>query len=115
MFRSKTLLAAFFLAGSMLVFADDAAKPHHHTARLTKPWSELSSLSDDQKRDILTIHAKANEQIKAINLKEHADILALLNDDQKRELGEIEEKHGGKASNNGSTATTKPSAENTTP
>lgn len=87
--------AALLLAGSVLAFTDDEtkpAKPHAHAVKLTKPWSELSDLTDDQKKQILEIHGKANEERKAIEVKEHADIEALLTDDQKKELTTLEEK-----------------------
>lgn len=60
--------------------------------RLTKPWSGLSSLSDDQKTQIAAIHAKTLEQIKAIQAEEKEQILALLTPEQKAELTAIEEK-----------------------
>ena len=55
-------------------------------ARLTQPWTKMSSLSDEQKEKIRAIHTKANDDVKAIHEKERADIVALLSDDQKNEL-----------------------------
>ena len=108
--------AADLLAGSVLVFADDeakSAKPKAHAVRLTKPWSELSGLTDDQKKQILEIHGKANEEIAAIKEKEHTDIVALLTDDQKKEvttLEEAEKKKGHASKEKEEAPTTKPVA-----
>ena len=60
--------------------------------RLTKPWRDLASLSDDQKRQINQIHRKATQEVKAIEQREHDEILALLNDQQKAELKAMLEK-----------------------
>ena len=60
--------------------------------RLTKPWSGLHSLSDDQKRQINQIHRKAVAEKKAIEQKEKDDVMALLNDQQKAELTALLEK-----------------------
>jgi Spy/CpxP family protein refolding chaperone len=98
MFRSKFIPLAVIalLSGSMLVFADDTTTTpppeHHHKTRLTKPWSELTDLTDDQKSKILDLHAKAIEEIKAIQAKEHEDIMTLLTDDQKKQVAELDEK-----------------------
>ncbi len=105
--------AALLIAGSVLAFADDEvkpAKPHVHAVKLTKPWSELADLTDDQKKQILEIHGKANEEKKAIEVKEHTDIEALLTDDQKKELKTLEEKSRKTAHEKTETSTTKPTA-----
>jgi Spy/CpxP family protein refolding chaperone len=60
------------------------------TGRLTKPWSQVSSLSDEQKSKIRQIHAKAVADKKAIDEKERVDILALLNDEQKAEVEKLD-------------------------
>jgi Spy/CpxP family protein refolding chaperone len=57
--------------------------------RLVKPWSDMTSLSDDQKMKIVDIHKKSNEERKAIDQKEHEAIMALLNDDQKAEAEKL--------------------------
>jgi len=59
------------------------------TARLTQPWSKISTLSDEQKSRIREIHGKAIAEINAIREKENADILALLNDEQKAEAQKL--------------------------
>lgn len=61
-------------------------------ARLTKPWNELKDLTDEEKTKILGIHEQANEQVNAIRMKEHQDILAVLTDEQRKEVSEIEAK-----------------------
>jgi hypothetical protein len=60
--------------------------------RLTKPWRDLSSLSEDQKKQIAAIHRKAVQETNAIEEREKADIMALLNEQQKSELKSIQEK-----------------------
>jgi len=104
--RAVPALAVVLLA-SVFVVADDTptkadkkpaasakadkaaeAKP----VRLTKPWKDLSSLSEDQKRQINQIHRKAVEETKAIEQREKADIMALLSDQQKAELTALQEK-----------------------
>ena len=64
---------------------EKTAKKSAKAPRLTKPWSDMSSLSDDQKMKIADIHKKSLEEKKAIDQKEHDAIMALLNDDQKAE------------------------------
>jgi Spy/CpxP family protein refolding chaperone len=100
---SKWLAIGALLAtgGTVLIAADTPATPPAEpapttkparAAHLTKPWSELSDLSDDVKAQIIAIHEKANQDRDAINRKERADIEALLTDDQKKEVSEIEAK-----------------------
>ncbi len=108
--------AALVLAGSVFVLADEAkpdAKPAKpaHVAKLTNSWSELSSITDDQKKQILEVHAKANEEIKAIHAKEKSDILALLTPAQKKELAQVEERDAdAKKGVKEAAPTTKPTA-----
>ena len=68
------------------------ATPRRSRAGLTKPWNELKDLTDDEKARIIDIHRKAVDQVHEIEAKEHADILALLSDQQKKEVAEIEAK-----------------------
>ena len=76
--------------------ADAEAKPARgaqaRQVRLTKPWSGLASLSDEQKRQINQIHRKAVAEKRAVDKRERDDIMALLNDQQKAELTAMEEK-----------------------
>ena len=61
-------------------------------AGLTRPWNELKDLTDDEKTRIIEIHRKTVEQVHEIEAKEHADILAMLSDQQKKEVADIEAK-----------------------
>jgi hypothetical protein len=76
--------------------AASTAKPQKSAeakaVRLTKPWKDLTSLSDDQKRQISQIHRKAVDEVKAVEQREKADIMALLSDQQKAELTALQEK-----------------------
>jgi hypothetical protein len=72
--------------------AKKQAKAEARPVRLTKPWSNLASLTDEQRRQINQIHRKALEDIKAIDQRERADVMALLSDQQKAELKALEEK-----------------------
>ena len=94
-FRWVLVVACALLVGAFVtVRAADEAKPAADSAksdsgaskaRLTQPWSKMSSLSDDQKTKIKEIHAKTLDEIKAIHDKENAEIMTLLSDDQKAE------------------------------
>ena len=68
----------------------EPAKPAATAApvKLTKPWSDLTTLSEDQKQKIHEIHVKALAQVNEIEKQEKADIMALLTDAQKSELKE---------------------------
>jgi Spy/CpxP family protein refolding chaperone len=68
------------------------AKPSASTAKLTKPWSDLTTLSDDQKAKIEAIHKKSLAESSAIDKKEKEDITAVLTDAQKAELKELTSK-----------------------
>jgi Spy/CpxP family protein refolding chaperone len=68
------------------------ATPRRSRAGLTKPWNELKDLTDDEKTRIIEIHRKAVDQVHEIEAREHADILALLSEQQKKEVAEIEAK-----------------------
>ncbi len=60
--------------------------------RLTKPWSLLEDLTQEQKEQINKIHMAALEEKKKIDDKEEADATAVLTDAQKAELLKAEEK-----------------------
>jgi hypothetical protein len=64
--------------------------PSRGSTRLTRPWSQLSELSDDTKTKIIAIHRKSVDDVNAIRAKEREDILALLSDAQKKQLVDIE-------------------------
>ena len=69
-----------------------AGKGQARAARLTKPWKDMSSLSEEQKKQIADIHRKAVQDKNVIEEREKADIMALLNDQQKGELKSMQEK-----------------------
>ena len=75
--------------------------------RLTRPWNQLTDLSDDLKGKIIGIHSKANAEVNAIRTKEHEEILALLSDPQKKEVADIEAQD---RTRNRRGSTTRPSA-----
>ncbi len=84
----------FMSAAGVFVRAAEPAgeKPRKQgMGRLTQPWSKISSLSDEQKTRIREIHGKAVAEINAIREKENAEILALLNDEQKAEAQKLME------------------------
>ena len=54
--------------------------------RLTKPWSDLKSLTDEQKAKIIEIHRQAVAAKKEIDRKEKEDVMALLTPEQQAEL-----------------------------
>jgi hypothetical protein len=112
---------AVVLFGSVCVAADDAAKSQpgdgaraaraastsekgakpqaaargsgqSRASRLTKPWRDMASLSEEQKKQIASIHRKAVQDKSVIEEREKADIMALLNDQQKGELKAMQEK-----------------------
>ena len=66
--------------------SDKPAKAQPKAARLTKPWKDLNSLSEEQKKQIADIHKKAVQDKNVIEQRENADIMALLSDSQKAEL-----------------------------
>lgn len=70
--------------------ADGADKPR--SRRLVKPWSEMTSLSDEQKGQIIEIHQQALEDRKAIDRREREQIVALLTEEQQTELRDLEDK-----------------------
>jgi hypothetical protein len=87
--KPLVVVIAMVLLGTFVVRAQDAAKPR--AIRLVKPWSQMTSLTDEQKGKIADIHAKANAAKKEIEAKERADILSLLSDEQKAEAKKVEE------------------------
>jgi Spy/CpxP family protein refolding chaperone len=59
------------------------------TVRLVKPWSDMTSLSDDQKTKINDLHKKALAEIKEVKQREVDAILAVLNEEQKAEYSKL--------------------------
>ena len=66
--------------------SERTAKAQPRASRLTKPWRDLGSLTEEQKKQIADIHRKAVQDKNVIEEREKADIMALLNDQQKSEL-----------------------------
>lgn len=58
--------------------------------RLTKPWADLTTLTEEQKVRISEIHAEYVEKRKALEEEEEAAIMALLSDESKAELEQYE-------------------------
>jgi len=83
------LIAAFAL---VVRAASPTTKPTTRPSggRLFAPYSKMTSLNDEQRNHIREIHRKALAAIHDIESKQTEDIMALLNDDQKKELHEIE-------------------------
>lgn len=109
------LLGAAVLAATPSGDSPSTSTPRRQrAARLTKPWSELKDLTDEEKTKILGVHEQANEQVNAIRMKEHQDILALLTDDQRKEVAEIEakDKEAARESRSRRSSTAAPSGEN---
>jgi Spy/CpxP family protein refolding chaperone len=90
------IFAAVSMTGSILIAADEMAAPtteptaEHHRSWLVKPWSDLTTLTDEQKAKIEKIHADSTEAQREIRDKERADIEALLTTDQKGQLMTME-------------------------
>jgi Spy/CpxP family protein refolding chaperone len=72
--------------------AQTASQSEARAVRLTKPWKDLTSLTEDQKRKINEIHRKSTQEVKAIEQRERDDIMALLSEPQKAELTAMLEK-----------------------
>jgi hypothetical protein len=82
-------------AGAAAAGASDrpaSARGQARSLRLTKPWRDMSSLTDEQKKQIAEIHRKAVQDKKVVDDREKADIMALLNDPQKAELKGLQDK-----------------------
>lgn len=69
-----------------LLGAGDAHMPH-----LTKPWSQLADLTEDQKSQLIQIHRAARAQIQQILAQERRDSLAILTQKQLDQLRDIED------------------------
>lgn len=59
--------------------------------RVPKPYSAITTLTDEQKRKIANLHSTALAEIKKITEKEAEDITSLLSDEQKQELEKLKE------------------------
>ena len=96
--KSRMLLCAGFalalIVGSVALYAaDDAtnATSTHVTrggGRLVKPWSDLKDLTSEQTDKLKEIHAKYLAEMSEIRAKEKEECMAVLTDDQKKELAD---------------------------
>lgn len=95
MSRWMPVLSACLVLGLILaLIAPDAAEgaKKSRSRRLVKPWSELTTLSEDQKTRIIEIHQQALEDRKAIDRREREQIVSMLSEAQQVELRDLEEK-----------------------
>ena len=72
--------------------AKPAAAAAGSSVKLTKPWSDIASLTDEQKVKIDAAHKKALAEINAIEKREKEEITALLTDAQRAELKDAADK-----------------------
>jgi hypothetical protein len=83
-------IALLSLSAAIAAIAQEAttapSEEHHTRAHVIAPYNLITDLSDDQKAKISEIHRSELEQEHALREKEHDDIMAVLNDDQKKEL-----------------------------
>ena len=90
------LLAALLMSG--VGFAADGDKPKVEPkvdvkgVRLIKPYSDLKDLSADQTVKLKEIHKKYSDQIKAIESQQKDEMMAVLTDVQKKEVGDVDTK-----------------------
>jgi len=82
------MLAALGLLGAMAMAEDGPATKPAKKPKLTHPWSLLTTLSDEQKAQIIGIHQTATDACNAIRDKEETDIQALLTEEQKKDVVE---------------------------
>jgi Spy/CpxP family protein refolding chaperone len=95
MLLSAGFAVALLVGSAALHAADDAAKPDNATpthvtrgGRLVKPWSDLKDLTSEQTEKLKEIHAKSLAQMSEIRAKEKEECMAVLTDDQKKELAD---------------------------
>jgi hypothetical protein len=72
--------------------AAKADKPEQpKTYRLIAPYNKLPSLTDEQQERLKAIHGRYLEQIKVLQQQEKDEMMAVLTDEQKSELQQIDE------------------------
>ena len=77
-------------AGEKPAVAEKAGKKAKaKTVRLVKPWSDMASLSDEQKTQINDIHKKALAEIKEVKQREVDACVAVLSEEQKAEYNKM--------------------------
>jgi Spy/CpxP family protein refolding chaperone len=96
---ARVLIAAVVALGVgkvWVAFADDATTQPtdapHVSHKIPAPFNLLADLTDDQRDQIKSIHKTETAAEKKLRAQEHDDIMALLTDDQKKELDEAVEK-----------------------
>jgi Spy/CpxP family protein refolding chaperone len=107
---SRALIGVFLftLAGaSLMAVADDATTQpvpdattqpspteeiHGRHHKIPEPFNLLTDLTDDQKAQIAKIHKDTMEQEKELRDQERDSIMAVLTDDQRKELDDAEAK-----------------------
>ena len=72
--------------------------------RLIKPFSDLKDLTADETIKLKEIHKKIDDQIKALLAQQKDEMMAVLTDDQKKEVAELEKAPKGKAKDAAATA-----------
>lgn len=93
--KLHTILAISFvglLAVATLGHAADAAKPDVKGVRLIKPYSDLKDLTADQTTKLKEIHKKYSDEIKDLEAKQKDEMMMVLTDVQKKELGDTSKK-----------------------
>lgn len=97
--NSVVVLAGVALLGlGIRAIADDATtnpstpQPKSSHSRIVAPFNLLPDLTDDQREKIRDIHSQTLDAERELRAKEHDEIEALLTDDQKKELDDLETK-----------------------
>jgi Spy/CpxP family protein refolding chaperone len=92
------MVGAFLVAAAGLYAADEQTKVNSSPStkpaargggRLVKPWSDLKDLTADQTDKIREIHKKCAAEMAEIRAKENEECLAVLSDEQKKELVDV--------------------------
>ena len=88
MTRTTRVLTLSLVAAACFAAAGDAPP----SPRLTRPWSQLEGLSDEQKQQIAAVHRKALADIREIEQRERREIMGLLTQDQLNQLRDLEDR-----------------------
>ena len=88
----KSVATSAVLAVATLGHAADAAKPDVKGARLIKPYSDLKDLTPEQTTKLKEIHKKYADEIKDLEAKQKDEMMTVLTDAQKKELGDTSKK-----------------------
>ncbi|HEV7298896.1 MAG TPA: hypothetical protein VGN72_05980 [Tepidisphaeraceae bacterium] len=98
--KYTALFVAVTLGSAVFVVAEETAQPtaekpaqveKERKVRLPKPYSQLETLSDDQKQQIAEVRKNIAAEMKALREKEQTEIAAILTDDQKAQIAAMEE------------------------